>query len=145
VSNVLIGIIGVVLLIGLALAGALFLGDRFSQADNEAEATRFMQEGSQISQAFELHGLNEGGYPSGNAAAKLQALVDKGYLKSVPVGGESAWAIDDSKGAALTYIGDTSASANICQAARRKAGFTDAVKTCDAADLAANDPCCTAP
>jgi len=38
-SNVLIGIIGVILFIGLALAGALFLGPRFQESTNNSRGS----------------------------------------------------------------------------------------------------------
>ena len=42
-SNVLIGIIGVILLIGLVLAGALFLGARFQAAADNSRASASVQ------------------------------------------------------------------------------------------------------
>jgi type II secretory pathway pseudopilin PulG len=150
-SNVLIGLIGVILLIGLALAGALFLGDSFGSASQEAQAARLMQEGSQISQAFELYGLDKGEFPSGTSAQKIQTLVSTGYLKTQPSGGtttsgtSTGWVVDNARGAALTTIGSDAGSQKVCKAARAKLGFSDPIKACDAADIAANDPCCTLP
>jgi hypothetical protein len=60
VSNVLIGIIGVILFIGLALAGALFLGDRFSQSSASSEAASVMAVVQQVSNAVELKRLETG-------------------------------------------------------------------------------------
>ena len=156
-SNVLIGVIGVILFIGLALAGALFLGGRFSQSQTESEAARLVTEGSQISSAYDLYSVNEGRYPDGAGSgaatpsdAKLDELVAKGYLKDKPAGGkptsgyQNTWYIDETKGAALTLIGDDSRSADVCKAARRQVGFTDDVKACNASDIQDNDPCCLA-
>jgi hypothetical protein len=161
-SNVLIGIIGVILFIGLALAGALFLGDRFSNSRTQGEAARYMSEGSQISKAYEMYRINEGAYPTGLKSdgtaydstqnkARLVELKEKGYLKSIPVGSTSAnpsdgaWYIDNDKGAALTLIGADSGSKSVCVEARKQAGISDpsTIKTCDAADLSNNDPCCS--
>lgn len=161
-SNVLIGIIGVILFIGLALAGALFLGDRFSSSRTQGEAARYMSEGSQISKAYEMYRINEGAYPTGLKAdgsaydttetkARLVELKEKGYLKQIPVGSsaanpsDGAWYIDNAKGAALTLIGPDTASKNVCIEARKQSGISDpsSIKACDAADLANNDPCCS--
>jgi hypothetical protein len=147
-SNVLIGIIGVILFIGLALAGALFLGSRFSAAANDSEAARYINEGQQISRAFELYGLNEGKFPEADTTDNkkiITELVSKGYLKSVPAGankGTSSWYVDPDKGAAMTSIGTDDTSKRICESARRQAGFTDATKQCDASDITDKDPCC---
>jgi hypothetical protein len=152
-SNVLIGIIGVILFIGLALAGALYLGPRFSQSANDSEAARYISEGQQISRAFELYGLNEGKFPDGDGETDsdsnkriLTQMVKKGYLKSVPQGSKSgtapSWYVDSDKGAAMTSIGAGDGSKGVCESARRQAGFTDAVKECGASDIVDKDPCC---
>lgn len=157
-SNVLIGVIAVVLFIGLAIAGALFLGSRFTGSRTEAEAARYLSEGSQIYKAYEMYGIQMGVYPDGDPAKyssvdatqrKLQQLKDMGFLKSIPVGGSrnggtAPWYIDDTKGAALTLIGTDDGAVKICDVARRQLGFTDAIKTCDDSTIANNDPCCKA-
>lgn len=156
-SNVLIGIIGVILFIGLALAGALFLGDRFLGTKTDSEAARFIAEGAQIANAYELFGIQEGRYPdamgdgtTSPSDAKIEQLVSSGYLKDIPVGGlrtpgfTNNWYIDETRGAALTFIGTDDGARNVCQAARKRLGFTDATKSCEANDIAPNDPCCIA-
>jgi hypothetical protein len=90
-SNVLIGIIGVVLFIGLALAGAMFLGPRFQEATTNSKASAMMTAISQASHAANLYRLETGNDVPGNAvgdAAASAALVTPGYLKSVPVTNE---------------------------------------------------------
>lgn len=148
-SSMLVGIIGVIVFIGLAVAGSLLLGARFSDAKTDSEAARYMSEGAQISRAYELYGVNEGQYPTGETSDdKIQQMIDGGYLKGMPEGGlqtpgySTTWYIDDARGAALTFIGEDSKAGAICAAARRQAGFTDPVKQCDASDIANNDPCC---
>lgn len=156
-SNVLIGIIGVILFIGLALAGALYLGGAFSGSKTDSEAARFISEGAQISNAYDLFFLQEGRYPDamGNGTqspsdAKIEQLVSAGYLKDIPVGGlstpgfENKWYIDEERSAALTFIGTDDGARNVCQAARKRLGFTDAPKSCQASDISPNDPCCVA-
>jgi hypothetical protein len=78
-SNVLIGIIGVILFIGLALAGALFLGPRFQAATNDSKAAAMIQAVSQITHARSLWTL-ENGAPY---ASTPNALAPQ-YLKSMP-------------------------------------------------------------
>ena len=148
-SNVLIGVIGVVLAIGLALAGALYLGDQFSKAANDAEAARYLAEGAQIAQAYELYGVNEGAYPNGATSdQKIDQLHASKYLKSKPLGGtptgsnSEAWYIDETTGAALTLLGEDDGSRRVCVAARTKMGFTDPIKQCSDSSIHVNDPCC---
>jgi len=81
-SNVLIGIIGVILFIGLALAGALFLGPRFQQATSNSDAAAVMTSIKQAIDGAEMWRIQEGRtyIPSTNTA-----FLTPGYLKSVPV------------------------------------------------------------
>jgi type II secretory pathway pseudopilin PulG len=86
-SNVLIGIIGVILFIGLALAGALFLGPRFQEATNASRASAMVQSVSQIASALDLRALNAG-QSIGDVQREMlpdDVLVTEGYLKSMPV------------------------------------------------------------
>lgn len=59
-SNVLIGIIGVILFIGLALAGALILGDDFRSSSNSAQAAALMSQMKQAADAAEMFKLKTG-------------------------------------------------------------------------------------
>ena len=95
-SNVLIGIIGVILFIGLALAGALFLGPRFQESTNNSRASASVQAVAQVSNAVNMYKVQEGKDATAGAitaatttpvAAASQTytdLVGSGYLKSVP-------------------------------------------------------------
>jgi hypothetical protein len=86
-SNVLIGIIGVILFIGLALAGALFLGPRFQESTNNSRGAAAVQAVTQISNAVNLYRLNEGkALMSHNATNDViqRELVGNNYLKSIP-------------------------------------------------------------
>src|SRR3546814_11722814 len=79
--------------------------------------------------------------------AKIEQLVSTGYLKDIPVGGLSTpgftnnWYIDETRGAALTFIGTDEGARNLCQAARKRLGFTDAAKSCVASDVVPKDAC----
>src|SRR3546814_7999702 len=69
-SNVLIGIIGVILFIGLAIAGALFLGPRFQESTNNSSASASVQAVSQIASAANMFEVQEG-----RIAAVITAVV----------------------------------------------------------------------
>jgi hypothetical protein len=78
-SNVLIGIIGVILFIGLALAGALFLGPRFQESTNNSKASAIIQATAQVANATSMYTVQEGAAPNDAAS-----LVSTKYLKSLP-------------------------------------------------------------
>jgi hypothetical protein len=82
-SNVLIGIIGVILFIGLALAGALFLGVRFSDSRNTSVAASVVQAVSQVSNAANLASVEDA--RSVQAGLDPEILKVRGYLKNVPI------------------------------------------------------------
>lgn len=86
-SNVLIGIIGVILFIGLALAGALFLGPRFQEASQNSKASAAVQAVNQIANAANMYQVQEG-KPLGTT--EMSVLKDRGYLKSIPTFGDAA-------------------------------------------------------
>jgi hypothetical protein len=136
-SNVLIGIIGVILFIGLALAGALFLGPRFQSASNDAKAAAMMQAVSQLVHARTLWTLENGQPYAGNPAG-----LTPQYLKSVPVnpsgaglhnfifvnddgsvfdgGGQKVMIVGIDAGSGMT--GDSPTVRAICLAAAKQAG-----------------------
>ena len=78
-SNVLIGIIGVILFIGLALAGALFLGPRFQESTNNSKASAAVQAVSQVASAANMYNVQEG-----KTTTSIADLTGGNYLKSVP-------------------------------------------------------------
>jgi hypothetical protein len=89
-SNVLIGIIGVILFIGLALAGALILGDDFKSASRDTKVTRLIAQMQQISQALDMYALKKGvpfpEYVGTNGDARLEPrFLKTGYAE--PEGG----------------------------------------------------------
>src|SRR3546814_10975839 len=85
-SNVLIGIIGVILFIGLALAGALFLGPRFQESTNNSRASASVQAVSQIASAANMFEVQEGRIAAviPDAVVDNDDLAERGYLTSVP-------------------------------------------------------------
>lgn len=81
-SNVLIGIIGVILFIGLALAGALFLGDRFSDTKTESDVASISTAMQQVADAMNLYRLENGVQDIKNQKADF--LKAGNYLANVP-------------------------------------------------------------
>jgi hypothetical protein len=81
-SNVLIGIIGIILFIGLALAGALILGDDFMSARSDSKAAASISMMSQVSNAIAMYELKTG--RKFVAGTPLATLMPR-FLKSLPV------------------------------------------------------------
>src|SRR3546814_946320 len=79
-SNVLLGIIGVILFIGLALAGALFLGEDFQKASQRNKAMPLAQMAAQISAAASLSETETGREIA--ARSSVSNPVISGYLRS---------------------------------------------------------------
>ena len=79
-SNVLIGIIGVILFIGLALAGALFLGPRFQSSSNNAKAAHVVSVLQQAAHAANMYRVDIGK----EVFEGDEDAVGNGYMKSWP-------------------------------------------------------------
>jgi hypothetical protein len=86
-SNVLIGIIGVILFIGLALAGALILGDDFRTATSSSQAASVMSQMKQAADAADMRKLKTG--VAYTPAIPTDFLVPR-FLKS-PAVNTSSW------------------------------------------------------
>lgn len=85
-SNVLIGIIGVILFIGLALAGALILGDDFQSASSSSKAATIVQGLQQVSNAYAMNTIKSGSTISADQGDNVVALlVASRRLKTAPV------------------------------------------------------------
>jgi type II secretory pathway pseudopilin PulG len=158
-SNVLIGIIGVILFIGLALAGALFLGPRFQESTNNSKASASVQAISQISNAIELYRTQEGSaYPAENITS-TSALVP-GYLKAIPTNpmtGSTSYLGLDVGGAqragfpiaiVTMVIGFDAKAKAVCEAVQRQSGqlassaaFDASAKAFSTSGLATNSGC----
>jgi hypothetical protein len=80
-SNVIIGIIGVILFIGLAIAGGSILGSDFMTATSDGKAAALMAGGAQHVMAYHAFVTKEGVLPEGGSGLALMPR----YLKSVPV------------------------------------------------------------
>lgn len=82
-SNVLLGIVGVILFIGLALAGAYFLGPQFQKAYVNSKAVAVTQMTSQVMAASSLY-RTDNGRPI-VARQSVAGLESLGYLSTVPL------------------------------------------------------------
>ncbi|QAY80266.1 hypothetical protein [Sphingosinicella sp. BN140058] len=132
-SNVIIGIIGVILFIGLAIAGAVHLGPRFTGARTVSDAARIMAQLEQINAAIEARQQRTGEVLEGPNAT-VDQLVAEGYLKSAPINifpGNSITIWANGNNAASTgpvvrinYRMDlTDRAKQICLEIERRAGF----------------------
>jgi hypothetical protein len=134
VSNVLIGIIGVILFIGLALSGALFLGPRFQEASNSSKGSAVASAVAQVAQATEMMRVQEGTSFTG---AQTMSKIVPGYLKSVPPTGQMGtgnwYALDDDgdpsktpQWIVLSVVDDgTGRAKNACAVVAKNAGMAN--------------------
>mgnify|MGYP001190401517 CR=1 FL=1 len=84
-SNVLIGIIGVVLFIGLAIAGVLILGSDFLNATSESRAAAAVTQSMQVAQAVTMFNMKSGSpFVAANTTDPFLNLRPR-FLKTVPV------------------------------------------------------------
>lgn len=131
-SNVLIGIIGVLLFIGLALAGALLLGDDFKAAGTDTKAAAVVQAMSQTTNAVEMYKLKTGGTLRSNDVTSTHALIPR-FLKAAPVNPVTKLEnirIGDlyggaSSGTAMSInvpLGSDDLARNVCESIQRQTG-----------------------
>ena len=87
-SSVIIGVIGVILFIGLAIAGASHLGPRFTSASRDAKTTALVSAVQQVSQGLEMYRLKTGtDFPAGTAINGNASLTPR-FLKTAYVNPE---------------------------------------------------------
>lgn len=149
-SQVIIGVIGMLLFIGLAIAGASYLGPQFGDQKVEAEATRYLSERSQIERAVQSYASDLGGLPIVPGQDPVDVLVQGKYLTKSPAGGGGLWAYDAaSKSLVMTLPGSASQKLKVCVAARKRAGIPNpgTPYKCDGSDapggvVEMRDPCC---
>lgn len=134
-SNVLIGIIGVILFIGLALAGALFLGPRFQEATSASKASSTIQAVQQTTNALRMFELQEGrNLSAANYITNMQTLITAGYLTAAPANGVNAGGIitvnaqgggSGTTDHVYTSLGDGTTARSVCAAIERQATGTE--------------------
>jgi hypothetical protein len=142
-SNVLIGIIGVILFIGLALAGALFLGPRFQDATNRSKAAAVQAQLKQVVDAASMSRLKTGRAVLVGEVGIYSPLMPR-FLKTPPTNpiraGASYFLLDDTGGQiagseaaiAVAYLNRDEVSQRICEDIDRAAGRTRPGQTFDA-------------
>jgi hypothetical protein len=142
-SNVLIGIIGVILFIGLALAGALFLGPRFQDAGNRGKAATVQAQLKQVVDAVSLARLKTGRSVLVGEVGIYSPLMPR-FLKTPPSNpvrqGASYFLLDEGGGqtaggeavTAVAYLNRDEVSRKICEDIDRSAGRTRPGQTFDA-------------
>jgi hypothetical protein len=147
VSNVLIGIIGVILFIGLALSGASYFGSNLVATKVDAQASDYLNQSSQIGRAIEQYASDNGRLPIDGSRNPIDILIESKYMRSAPPGGSSTWTYVDSAKAMLASVSGTSTQAlQVCVSARKRASMpspTNVLK-CDGSTgaLSKKDPCC---
>jgi hypothetical protein len=130
---VLIGIIGVILFIGLALAGALILGDDFTSASASSKAAAMTAQIQQVAAAINMYNLKTGTTMTpAQYASSAQTLLVPRFLKTMPVNvSGGGLQVQDSNGnnassnRAFIVAADlprVASSKAICQAAAESAG-----------------------
>ena len=83
-SNVLIGIIGVILFIGLALAGASFLGGTVTDGRTQSDAVQIVTSSQQMVGAVRMYRIRtQRNLP--NALDNTSTLISAGILRVAPV------------------------------------------------------------
>lgn len=146
-SNVILGIIGVVFFIGLAIAGASFFGPNLTGSRVDAQAADYLNQSSQISRAIEHYASDNGKLPINGSQQPVDILVSSKYMKAAPPGGGAPWTMNTSANALLTpVVGTVAEATKVCVAARAKANMPNpsAIKRCDGSSgsLSKSDPCC---
>ena len=79
--SLIITIIAIALVAALALATIYYGGSAYGNSNSKAHATRIVNQGQQILAADRLYRVQN----QGEAPPNMQVLIDKGYLKAVPV------------------------------------------------------------
>lgn len=150
-SNVLIGIIGVILFIGLALAGALLLGDDFKSANNDTKAASLVQGLVQTASAVSMSNIKTGAPRTPETLSASTTLIPR-FLKAAPVNPVTDTVnmiLVDSAGAstgtnpavgAVTLLGTTtnSEAKAVCESIQRQSGQIAATASFDASVKSTN-------
>lgn len=146
-SSVILGIVGVIFFLGLAIAGASYFGSSLTATKVDAQATEYLNQSSQIARAIEQYSSENGKLPINGSVEPIDILVASKYMKVAPPGGRSPWVMNVAAKALLTPAADNNADGlKICIAARKRASMVNPtqVKKCDGSTgaLSKYDPCC---
>lgn len=162
-SNVLIGVVGIILFFGLLSASAFYYGREFSDRRLEAEALRLVSERGQIEAAVDQFIQENGEIPAGSGGVSIMQRLTQGrYLLGMPPGSGSGWGLYAPYEAIMTPVAPDEASEKalqLCIIARENANMPSPsnVYRCDGSDhpnrnrfpdgqkykaLGPVDPCC---
>ena len=146
-SQMLIGILGIVLIVGGALIAASYLGPMFVASKNEVRVADYVSQTTQLRRAANEFMQNGGRIPLNGSVDPITTLQNSRALKAVPEGARTAWVYNPASKALLMRADGAGGDAMaICTAARRKANIPDPtmVKKCDGSTgaLIPGDPCC---
>jgi hypothetical protein len=136
VSNVIIGIIGVILFIGLALAGASFLGGTLTDGRTQSDVAQIVTSGQQMATATRMYRVRTGSQLP-NALNSASNLISAQILKAVPgnpiVQSNAPFTIDENGNInttlrpayVLMYLGQDERAYNACIEIEIQAGSMD--------------------
>lgn len=146
-SQLVIGILGVVLIIGLGIAATSYFGSSFVKVKSEAKVADYVNQATQLRRAANEYTGNGGALPVNGSVDPVSTLMTNKALRSAPTGAKSAWALNPPSKSLMMRADDAGGDATaVCIAARRKANMPDPgnPKKCDGSTgaLAAGDPCC---
>jgi hypothetical protein len=147
-SNVLIGIIGVILFIGLALAGALILGDDFKTASSSSKAAAMSSVLQQTAAAASMYEVKTGRPVTASTTNSNGEFLVPRFLKAKPVspvGGGEILVVDQDGNAYsnakgqffFANIGTDAQAKDVCRAIEEGAGAANPDESQNAATVAA--------
>ena len=145
--------IGILVAAAAALMTVFYGGDAFHNSKISAEASRLVVEGAQLERAVGAFVAQEGRRPGDGVTPELiqQELINKRYLKEVPLGARQPWLIDYDNKMIHSDLGSVQndQARNVCLAARRQLDLPnpDRVYHCDGSDypggvLPSRESCC---
>jgi len=146
-SQMLIGILGIVLIVGCALMATSYLGPAFLKSRDEARVADYDGQTTQLRRAANEFMQNGGDLPLNGTVDPISTLANSKNLRSVPEGARTGWVYNPTSKALLMRADGAGGDANaICIAARRKANIPNptVIKKCDGSTgaLLPVDPCC---
>lgn len=147
-SNVLIGIIGVILFIGLALAGALILGSDFLAASNSSRAAAISSTLQQAANAASMYELKTGKKIKATTENAGGIFLAPRFIKSPPINPYTGTALNfidpmgsssSGEDAAMWYtnIGNDEEAREICRAIEEGAGASNPEASQNGANISA--------
>lgn len=152
-TNMILGMIGILLAAAAALMTMFWGGDAFFSGSEKAEASRLTNEGAQIEQAISSYTARNGILPGagGGSSDAESDLVSSKFLSHMPKGSAGSWIIDYPRQMVRSEVGDIAdpKAQEICRTARQQQELPnpDKIYKCDGSDhpsgrLPVKEPCC---